>query len=42
MLSQGATNSVVHMLNVMNDILRDFIREKAMPFLDDMPIKGCI
>ncbi|KAL3692591.1 hypothetical protein R1sor_006242 [Riccia sorocarpa] len=29
------------MMNGMNKVLRDFIPEKTMPFLDDVPIKGC-
>lgn len=41
-LPQGATNSVAHMMNGMNKVLRDFIPEKTMPFLDDVPIKGCL
>jgi hypothetical protein len=41
-LSKGATNFVAHMINGMNKVLRDFILEKNMPFLDDVPIKGCI
>lgn len=40
-LPQGATNSVAHMMNAMNKVLRDFIPEKTMPFIDDVPIKGC-
>ncbi|KAL3682680.1 hypothetical protein R1sor_000702 [Riccia sorocarpa] len=40
-LPQGATNSVAHMMNGMNKVLRDFIPEKTMPFLDNVPIKGC-
>ncbi|KAL2622834.1 hypothetical protein R1flu_003039 [Riccia fluitans] len=40
-LYSGATNSAAHMQNVMNKVLRDFIPEKTMPFLDDIPIKGC-
>ncbi|KAL3680995.1 hypothetical protein R1sor_023951 [Riccia sorocarpa] len=40
-LPHGATNSVAHMMNGMNKVLRDFIPEKTMPFLDDVPIKGC-
>jgi hypothetical protein len=40
-LPQGATNSVAHMMGGMNKVLRDFIPEKTMPFLDDVPIKGC-
>lgn len=40
-LPQGATNSVAHMQNAMNQILRDFVPEKTIPFVDDIPIKGC-
>ena len=40
-LPQGATNSVAHMMNGMNKVLRDFIPHITMPFLDDVPIKGC-
>ncbi|KAL3700490.1 hypothetical protein R1sor_018512 [Riccia sorocarpa] len=40
-LPHGATNSVAHMMNDMNKILRDFVPEKTMHFLDDVPIKGC-
>ena len=40
-LPQGATNSVAHMMNMMNKVLRDCIPEITMPFLDDIPIKGC-
>ena len=40
-LPQGATNSVAHMQNAMNQILRDFVPEKTIPFIDDVPIKGC-
>ena len=40
-LPQGATNSVAHMQNAMNRILRDFVPEKTIPFVDDIPIKGC-
>jgi succinate dehydrogenase hydrophobic anchor subunit len=38
-LPQGAANSVAHMMNGMNKVLRDFIPKKTMPFLDDIPIK---
>ncbi|GGV52480.1 hypothetical protein GCM10010495_82000 [Kitasatospora herbaricolor] len=38
---QGVTNSVAHMMNGMNKVLRDFIPEKIMFFLDDVFIKGC-
>jgi len=41
-LPMGATNSVAHMQNAMNKILEPFIPEKTRPFLDDMPIKGCL
>lgn len=41
-LPMGATNSVAHMQNAMNKILAPFIPEKTRPFLDDMPIKGCL
>jgi hypothetical protein len=40
-LPQGATNSVAHMQNAMNQILREFVPEKTIPFVDDIPIKGC-
>ena len=40
-LPQGATNSVAHMMNGMNKVLRDFIPQITMPFIDDLPIKGC-
>lgn len=40
-LPQGATNSVAHMMNGMNKVLQDFIPQITMPFLDDVPIKGC-
>ena len=40
-LAQGATNLVAHMMNGMNKVLRDFIPQVTMPFLDDVPIKGC-
>ena len=40
-LPQGATNSVAHMMNVMNKVLRDCIPEITMSFLDDIPMKGC-
>ena len=40
-LPQGATNSVAHMMNAMNKVLRDCIPDITMPFLDDIPIKGC-
>jgi hypothetical protein len=40
-LPQGATNSVAHMMNAMNKVLRDCIPEITMPFLDDILMKGC-
>ena len=40
-LLQGGTNSVAHMVNAMNKVLRDCIPDITMPFLDDIPIKGC-
>ena len=40
-LPQGATNSVAHMMNAMNKVLRDCILNITMPFVDDIPIKGC-
>jgi hypothetical protein len=41
-LLQGVTNSVAHMVNVMNKVLKNYIPENTMPFLDDIPIKGCL
>ena len=41
-LPQGATNSVAHMQSAMNRILQAFIPEKTRPFLDDLPMKGCL
>jgi hypothetical protein len=41
-LPMGATNSVAHMQNAMHKVLREFIPEKTFPFLDDIPIKGCL
>ena len=38
---QGATNSVAHMVNAMNKILRVSVTKVTTPFLDDVPIKGC-
>ena len=40
-LSARRENSVEHMLNVMNKVLRDCIPDITMSFLDDIPIKGC-
>jgi hypothetical protein len=39
-LPQRATNSVAHMQSAMNQILRDFVLKKTIPFVDDIPIKG--
>ena len=33
-------NSVAHMVNAMNKMLRDCISDNTIPFLDDIPIKG--
>ena len=41
-LPQGGTNSVAHMVNAMSKVLRDCIPNITMPFLDDIPIKGCV
>ena len=41
-LLQEGTNSVAHMVNAMNKVLRDCILDITMPFLDDIPIKGCL
>ena len=41
-LPQGTTNSVTHMVNAMNKVLKDCIPDITMPFLDDIPIKGCL
>jgi hypothetical protein len=40
-LPQGGTNLVAHIVNAMNKVLRDCIPDVTMPFLDDIPIKGC-
>ncbi|KAL3687707.1 hypothetical protein R1sor_014016 [Riccia sorocarpa] len=40
-LPQGATNSVAHMQNAMHKVLREFVPEITIPFLDDVPMKGC-
>ena len=40
-LLQGATNSVAHMQSAMNQILKDFVPDKSIHFVDDIPIKGC-
>jgi len=41
-LLQGAKNSVAHVMNVMNKVLKHFIPKKTMLFLDDIPIKRCM
>ncbi|KAL3676446.1 hypothetical protein R1sor_026394 [Riccia sorocarpa] len=41
-LPQGATNSVAHMQNAMHKVLRDFVPEVTIPFVDDIPIMGCV
>ena len=40
-LPKGATNLVAHMQYAMNQILKDFVVEKTMPFVNDILIKGC-
>ena len=40
-LPKGGTNSLAHMVNAMNKVLRDCIPDITMPFLEDIPIKGC-
>jgi hypothetical protein len=40
-LPQGAMNSAAHMVNAMNNVLKNCISETTMPFLDDIPMKGC-
>ena len=40
-LPQGGTHSVAHMVNAMNKVLRDYILDITMPFLNDIRIKGC-
>ena len=41
-LLQEGTNSVAHMVNAMNKVLRDCILDITMPFLEDIPLKGCL
>ena len=41
-LPQGLTNSVAHMMNAMNKLLRDCVPEIMMPLLDDIPMTGCM
>ena len=38
---QGATNSIMHMMNDMHKVLTHIIPHITMPFLDDILIKGC-
>ena len=33
---------VAHKMNTMNKVLQDCIPEITMPFLDDIPMKGCV
>ena len=40
-LPEGGTNSVAQMVNAMNKVLRDCISDITMPFLANIPIKGC-
>ncbi|KAL3686531.1 hypothetical protein R1sor_009105 [Riccia sorocarpa] len=44
-LPQDATNSVAHMQNTMHKVLREFVpyirAYITIPFLDDVPMKGC-
>ena len=40
-LPQGATNLVAYIWNVINQILKDFVPEKTISFVNDIPIKGC-
>ena len=42
MLQQGSKNSVTHMMNAMNTVLHEYILKVSMPFLDDIPMKGCL
>ena len=41
-LRHGPTDLVAHMMNSMNKVLRDYILEITMPFLDGIPIKRCV
>jgi hypothetical protein len=41
-LPQGGTNCVAHMQAGMENVLQDFIPDITRPFLDDIPIKGCL
>ena len=41
-LPQGVTNSLAHMVNGINKILRDCTLEITMPFFDNIPIKGSL
>mgnify|MGYP000019896051 CR=1 FL=1 len=36
---QGVTNSITHMMNNVHKVLQ--IPHITMPFLDDIPVKGC-
>ena len=39
-LPQGATNSVAQFVRVVNKVLKDQIPQRAIPFLDDVGVKG--
>jgi hypothetical protein len=41
-LPQGGTNCVAYMQARMEKVLQDFILDINRPFLDDIPIKGCL
>ena len=41
-LPQGVTNSIAHMQIAMNKIMMEFVLEKTIPFVDGIPINGCI
>lgn len=41
-LPQGGTSCVAHMHSGMDKVLQEFIPEVTRPFLDDIPIKGCL
>ena len=40
-LPQERKNLVAHMVNAMSKVLRDYIPDITMPFLDNILIKGC-
>ena len=41
-LPQGGTNSVAHMVNAMNKVLRDYIPKITMLFWDKILVKECL